>query len=215
MKKLVVIFLIIIATSCSITKENSKQMTCDYPYLGMLIEGYYDVYYEYPKTLDVFISDCELREWKEFHKIISKTIKRIKKEKRDIVWNLDSEKLIVINKKNDTIFEGYISNPCEKDFDFNSRILLYNKDVRWINSEELGLEFWKGLKNVMDKVIEPEQKYGDLFLLKYTPETGLVPFCDNDSLEDIKYYDTMNSFLENFVKEKHLGKVVFVLRKFL
>ena len=218
MEKIVYIFLVLITTSCSISKEYKKSIPSDsYPFLGTLIEGYYRVYYEYPETLDEFISDCDLREWKEFNKVIPFVIKKLKKEKKDIIWNLDSEKLIV-TKDNDTIYEIINRNPCYHDdeyFDYYNRILLYDKKGRWINSEKLRLKFWKGMKDAMDEVIEPEQKYGDLFLLKYTPETELVPFCDNDSLEVIKYYDTMNSFIENFVKEKHLGKVVFVLRKFL
>lgn len=67
----------------------------------------------------------------------------------------------------------------------------------------------------MKEVIAPEQKYGDDILLKYTKETGLIPFCENDSLGGSnKYYDTMISFLENFAKEKHLGKVLLVLPRF-
>lgn len=188
-----------------------SQQFCDYAFKGSLIESYYNAYYEYPKTLADFMSFCDAQGLKKY------SPKTIRKERNNICWNLDSEKLIVTSN-NDTIYEVETRNPCD-ELDYNrrfyDRILFYDKEGVRINSEKLDSVFLKGVKENMDSKILSEKEYGGFILLKYTPETGLVPFCENDSLDGInKYYDTMNSFLENFVKEKHLGKVVFALQRF-
>ena len=216
MKKIIFLLLILIATSCSISKEYIILSSHDYPYIGTLIEGYYNGNYEYPKTANDFISYYDLKEMKEMNRSYPKTIRNIKNNKNDIVWILDSSRLIVY-KKNDTIYyETTMRNPCE-ELDYNIGLYITNKffnnEGRNVYSKELDSNFRKGLKETIVNTGTLIDECGDVILLKYTPETGLVSFCE-DAEKSVKFYDALNSYLENFVRENKLSKVLFLFRKF-
>lgn len=184
------------------------QQFCDYDYKGSLIEAYYNAYYDYPKTLADFVSFCDTWGLKKY------LPKKISKERKNICWILDSEKLIVTSN-NDTIYEVETRNPCDEliyNRRFYDRTLFYDKEGVYFYSERLDSVFMKGLKENMDSKILSREEYGGFILLKYAHETGLMPFCEKDDLNKVKNYDNINSFIKNFIEENDIGKVVFALR---
>lgn len=189
-----------------------SQQFCDYAFKGSLIESYYNAYYEYPKTLADFMLFCDTQ---GLSKHLPKTIR---KEEKSICWNLDSERLL-ITSNNDTVYEVETRNPCDElvyNRRFYDRTLFYDKEGAYFYSEKLDSVFLKGLKENADSIILSRYDFVGYILLKYTQDTGLVPFCEKDDLNNIiKNYDKINSFVKSFAEENDLGKIVFVLREFL
>ncbi len=213
MKKLIYIFLVLLTTSCSV----KEQIPCDYPYIDLLVEGYYRGNYEYPQNVYDFLSYYDLKEMKKLNRYIPITIRRLKKERHEISWNLDSD-ILFVSKNNDTIYyETAIRNPCE-ELDYNIGLYIANrffdKEGRYFYTEKLDSNFRKGLKEIF--INNDGDKYDsncDIILLKYTSDTGLVSFCEDASI-NIKFYDALSAYIENFVIENKLSKVLFIYRKY-
>lgn len=108
--KLLLFFIVtIILYSCH---QEQGMVSNRYPGIGLMIDGYYQHFYEYPKSLDSLITEMEFRKPyvdSSFSSCYETTLNNLKKDKSSIRWYLFeddflNEKLIVLRDK-DTIIQ--------------------------------------------------------------------------------------------------------------
>jgi hypothetical protein len=201
--------------SCSRNNSN-KTSKFEYHGLGMLIESYYRDYYEYPQNLNEFILFCDSIR----NNAYAATINKLKENRNNIKWTIESSKILV-TIENGIIYETELRSPCD-ELTYNrgmylGKVLFFNTNGVSIHSEELEFEFKNHLKEIKMHYSKIDSVYNEskYHLLEYTPDIGLLPFCDDDKIsKEFGFFKEIERFLKVYTNKHNLSKVIFVTSTF-
>lgn len=190
----------------------------DYPGLGMIIDAYYQDYYDYPKTIHDLLSFIDAS---ELTANFDTTITKLKKNRGEIILNLKKNTLI-ITIEDSVIFETVVRSPCD-ELSYNTgfylgKVLFFNEKGHSIISEETINEFKNGMKEIRLR-FNNAKKDGDIIkylILNFSYSEGLTLFCDeNISLKDYKYFQEVEGYINVFSEKYHLNRIIFASPIFL
>jgi hypothetical protein len=136
--KLVILVIILIINLSICNGQNNNN---EFPYLGMMVEGYKSTYYEYPNNFSDFSDFLKRQNWP---KRFNYTIKKLEKNKKNIKWEKNKDTLIVkINNK--IIYNAGIVPLCNvllKNWPYYlQRILLFDKKGHYIKDDKMKNKF--------------------------------------------------------------------------
>lgn len=209
--KFVFFLFTIILMSCS-SNNLTDQHKYDYQGLGMIIDAYYQDYYDYPRTVNdliLFIDVCELP------KNFDTTIEKFKKNRDKIVLNNEKNTLI-IKLEDSLIYETTLRSPCD-ELSYNigfylDRVLFFDAKGLSITSEEITNQFKSGMKEIKMRY-DNVKKEGDInkyVMLKFVQPEGLTLFCNGNNLsKDYEYFQEAEEYLDIFSEKHHINRIIF------
>ncbi|MDZ4204210.1 MAG: hypothetical protein U1C46_05270 [Bacteroidales bacterium] len=178
----------------------------------MIIDGYYQAFYDYPRTVDDLISFIDVC---EFSENFDTTIEKLKNNRDEIILN-DKKNTLVISLGNRVIYETALRSPCD-ELSYNrgfylGRVLFFDAKGLSVASDEITSEFKNGLKERKMRYDRTE-KDGDInkyVILKFVQSEGLTPFCDGSiPLKDYEYFQVVEEYLIVFSEKHHLNRIIF------
>jgi len=207
------IFSTILLLSCNSNNKTDNQNKYDYSGLGMLIETYYQNSFEYPKNIQELISYIDMN---KFPENFNPTIEKLKDNKNNLNLNIVKDNLL-ITLGGSTVFKTALRYPCD-ELSYNmgfylGKVLFFDEKEVPIANEKIANEFKNNLKEIKKhyKNVEKEGNENKYVMLKYTPSQELVPYCStNVQLNDYKYFQEAQEYLNVFSKTHKITKVIFV-----
>lgn len=185
-----------------------------FPCLGLLLDGFKDCYYDYPSTLFELLDYCQaigyIKE-EPLRGCDSVTINNLVYCENNglLKWTKDDNGLLIMIR-DDTL--NYVTSwsPCSlKPFD-KKGIRFYDLSGVIVISEEMKIEFNKGINNIRIDYPVIQENNHDYHILQYQKQKGICLYCKEDLLPlDLEWYQSVEDFVMRFADENNLGKIVF------
>lgn len=215
--RLMLFFFTIILVSCN-SNNQADQHKYNYPGLGMIVDAYYQDYYDYPRTVNDLISFIDMR---ELPGSFDTTIVKLKNNRDEIALNNEKNTLI-ITLEDSVIYKTALRSPCD-ELSYNigfylGGVLFFDKKGLSIASGEMTNEFKNGMQEIKmryDKV-EKEGDINKYVMLKFVRTEGLTLFCkENIQLKDYEYFQEVEEYLNVFSEKYQINRIIFATPVFL
>ncbi len=190
-----------------------------FPCIGFYNDAYTNCYLREPESLEDFLLFCYYCDSIDdgndglYDNCNKQTVENLQKCKQleSLQWiNSEDELLIVID--NDTVWRHNALLPCNEDLKWLFQPHYYDKNGHYINLEE---NVNRSFKNSLREIGRPFFTQGSqeihYYVFVYSNTSGIYPFCKEEDLDtSIKYFKDMERFLEKFVEENRLRKIIFI-----
>lgn len=191
-----------------------------YPCLGFYNDAYVEGYLSEPSSLQDLLFFCnycdsltDFEDW-PYSRCDSITMLNLHKSLyvNGLKWVQDEKSLFIIIDE-DTIWRHYTITPCmrnEQTEMFEPHF--YNSKGYYVKtSEDINCNFKHGIRNLAIRMSNhPNEELVQFHILVYSANTGLTSYCEDDSINfETNWYRELELFLDTFVAENNLNKIIF------
>lgn len=189
-----------------------------FPGLDISLRDYNRYFFKFPSSIEELVMYDSLagKDHDGFYQCCDETFDYLLQNKNNIDWQVEDEAKILILSGNDTIAYqlGYYPQVlyCDDSVVSNKSIFRYfDSNGYYAYSEKVEKALKTGLSELRNKYSIPPFEPSFWYIMVYTKENGLRPFCDNDDLSvNTEWFHDVESFMYEFCDEYSLGKVIFV-----
>lgn len=181
--------------------------------LFLLLSAYHHYYLDYPLTIeDLVVFDSLSNTGLESNRFRN-TIELLRDNNKKIGW-ITTDYDITVRIDSDTLVYysgGDSQSICYSQYQSEKSLFrFFDKNKYYAYSEEIEKMFKQGIKVLASNYSHNEEKELDFFIMVYSPEEGLQPYCCNDSIPmDSKWFTMVENYVKTFSEEYGLGKIVF------
>ena len=229
--RLVVVAVIatVLLSGCStvcLFSENGERIVVPrnkWPFLSIMVDGYFYEYYEYP-DVDELIKYWNLYnpEMERINSMKINTLKKIKRKRNKLfAIQTDTSYYLLYKNKNiidtldyrlgDFIVVPHLDTMMRRRF--MRRVLMHDMQGFYLEeAPELFKEFIRGRTEILKVIDHEPYTYDDNFsVLKYDREKGLYNMFPKDGfvLDKFEYKERIEDFVKDFTEKHNLQSVIF------